>query len=391
MTVAFNQAAPFVDVRVLEYSGLDQTSPLDVTAGAAGTGTAANSGAATTTSANELIFGAGMTASAYTAAGTGFTLGSSRLRTGTSRKTGRCSCDGQLQCHGGDLIRRPWIMQMATFRASGQGTGNPAPTVSAISPTSGTTAGGTPVTITGTGFLAGATVSLGGTAATGVTVVNSTSITATTAAHAAGTVNVVVTNTDAQSGSLANGYTYTSTTASLGLVVPSGDPSSATVAAGQTASYILSIGGYGMSGTASLSCSGAPAGATCSVPASQPFSATVPTTFHVNVTTTARTTGALRVPSFGVGTWMWSFGLLGMVILPGRSGRRRVRQYLRLMPLTLILLLASCGGGGGNSGGGQSNPNPNPNGTAAGTYTLNVTATATGATSQTTSLTLIVQ
>ena len=64
------------------------------------------------------------------------------------------------------------------------------------------------VTITGTGFLAGATVSLGGTAATGVTVVSSTSITATTAAHAAGAVNVVVTNTDSQSGTLTNGYTY---------------------------------------------------------------------------------------------------------------------------------------------------------------------------------------
>src|SRR6476619_3537391 len=66
---------------------------------------------------------------------------------------------------------------------------NPAPAVTAISPTSGTTSGGTAVTITGTGFLTGATVSLGGTAATGVTVVNSTSITATTAAHAAGAVS----------------------------------------------------------------------------------------------------------------------------------------------------------------------------------------------------------
>jgi hypothetical protein len=89
---------------------------------------------------------------------------------------------------------------------------NPAPTVRAISPTSGSANGGTPVTITGTGFLAGATVSLGGTAATGVTVVSSTSITATTAAHTAGTVNVVVTNTDAQSGTLTNGYTYTTST-----------------------------------------------------------------------------------------------------------------------------------------------------------------------------------
>src|SRR5436190_3707177 len=100
-------------------------------------------------------------------------------------------------------------MQIATLRGNGQGGGNPAPTVSSISPNSGTANGGTAVTITGTGFLAGATVKLGGTAATGVTVVNSTSITATTAAHAAGTVNVVVTNTDAQSGTLTNGYTYT--------------------------------------------------------------------------------------------------------------------------------------------------------------------------------------
>ena len=86
---------------------------------------------------------------------------------------------------------------------------NPAPTVSSITPVSGTTAGGTPVTITGTGFLAGATVSFGGTPATGVGVTNSTTITATAPAHAAGAVNVVVTNTDAQSGTLNNGYTYT--------------------------------------------------------------------------------------------------------------------------------------------------------------------------------------
>src|SRR6185369_14511474 len=84
-----------------------------------------------------------------------------------------------------------------------------APTVSAISPTSGSTSGGTSVTVTGTGFSAGATVSLGGTSATNVTVVSSTSITATTPAHAAGAVNVVVTNTDSQSGTLNNGYTYT--------------------------------------------------------------------------------------------------------------------------------------------------------------------------------------
>ena len=84
-----------------------------------------------------------------------------------------------------------------------------APTVTGISPTFGSTAGGTPVTITGTGFQGFATVTLGGTAkATGVTIVNSTTITATTAAHTAGAVSVVVQNPDSQSATKASAYTY---------------------------------------------------------------------------------------------------------------------------------------------------------------------------------------
>jgi biopolymer transport protein ExbB len=45
--------------------------------------------------------------------------------------------------------------------------------------------------------------------ATGVTVVSATQIYATTPAHAAGAVDVTVTNPDTQSGTLTNGYTYT--------------------------------------------------------------------------------------------------------------------------------------------------------------------------------------
>ena len=80
-------------------------------------------------------------------------------------------------------------------------------TVTGISPSGGTTAGGTAVTITGTSFLAPATVTLGGTAATAVSVVDSTTITATTPAHAAGPVNVVV-QSNAESATLTNGYVY---------------------------------------------------------------------------------------------------------------------------------------------------------------------------------------
>ena len=94
-------------------------------------------------------------------------------------------------------------------KSSGSGSsGNPAPVVSSVNPNSGSTVGGTSITLTGTGFLANASVSIGGSAASSVSVVNSTTITALTPAHTAGTVDVVVTNTDGQSGTNTGGYTY---------------------------------------------------------------------------------------------------------------------------------------------------------------------------------------
>src|SRR6185369_3063556 len=80
--------------------------------------------------------------------------------------------------------------------------------VTNVTPSHGSTGGGTPITITGTGFQAGATVALGGTPATNVVVVSSTSITAKTGAHASGAVNVTVTNTDTSTGTLVGGFTY---------------------------------------------------------------------------------------------------------------------------------------------------------------------------------------
>jgi hypothetical protein len=264
---------------------------------------------------------------------------------------------------------------------------NPAPTVTSITPNTGPPGGGTGVTISGANFLAGAAVTFGGTAATGVTVVNSTSITANTPVHTAegGVVSVVATNPDGQSGTLANGYTYVSSNPSLGLGVASGFSGSATVAAGQTASYTLSIGGAGMSATASLSCTGAPMGANCSVPVNEPFSATVPASFNVTVTTTSRTLGALH-PPVSMPVWLWATAALGLVVGTGICAPKRFqRRYLWLAPLTLLLFLGSCGGGGMPGG-----PQPNPNGTPAGTYTLTVKATS-GSSTAVTSLMLTVQ
>ena len=86
--------------------------------------------------------------------------------------------------------------------------GPAAPTLSGVSPLSGPTAGGTAVTLSGTGFVSGATVTLDGTPASNVSVANATTITATTPAHAAGAVDVVVTNPDGQSGRRSGGFTY---------------------------------------------------------------------------------------------------------------------------------------------------------------------------------------
>ena len=83
-----------------------------------------------------------------------------------------------------------------------------APTVSSITPSTGSTLGGTTVTIKGTGFVTGATVSIGGNEVPSgeVFVGPETEITATTPAGSAGPAAVVVTDID---GTSEGGPTYT--------------------------------------------------------------------------------------------------------------------------------------------------------------------------------------
>jgi hypothetical protein len=100
-----------------------------------------------------------------------------------------------------------------------------APTVSSISPASGLPAGGTAVTITGSGFANNATVSFGGFSATNVSVVSSTSITCKTPPHGAGTVSVAVTNPDSQTGTLTDGFTYQNAAPTITSLDPASGPS----------------------------------------------------------------------------------------------------------------------------------------------------------------------
>src|SRR5215475_7353628 len=68
-----------------------------------------------------------------------------------------------------------------------------APTVGSVSPTSGKTAGGTRVTVTGTGFTRVRSVKFGAVSGTSISVASPTKLAVTAPAHSAGVVDVRVT------------------------------------------------------------------------------------------------------------------------------------------------------------------------------------------------------
>jgi hypothetical protein len=98
----------------------------------------------------------------------------------------------------------------------------PAPTVTSINTTSGTTLGGTVVTVTGTNFTGMVSVSFGGTPAAAITVNTSTQLTATSPAQYAGPVDITVTNPYGTSGtSSADVFTFVTPVPTVSGVSPS--------------------------------------------------------------------------------------------------------------------------------------------------------------------------
>ncbi len=118
VTVTFDKAVTYADIRILEYSGLDKINPVDVTSSAAGSVAPASSGPATTNFASELLLGAGMTSGVFTGAGTGYTA---RIITNPDADIAE---DRNVTSIGSYSATAPqsgtWVMQMVTFRAAGQ-------------------------------------------------------------------------------------------------------------------------------------------------------------------------------------------------------------------------------------------------------------------------------
>jgi hypothetical protein len=131
----------------------------------------------------------------------------------------------------------------------------------------------------------------------------------------------------------------------------SGSSTSATVTAGQTATYKLSIAPLsGLSGTVNLTCNGAPSAATCTMnPSSVSLNGSSAVTTTAAVSTTAPSAVGMR-PKPPAGLWigLWVLGLLaagGARLMGGRRLAWRRTWAPVAVAMLGLTLWAACGGG----------------------------------------------
>ncbi|HJT00257.1 MAG TPA: hypothetical protein VJ756_14295 [Terriglobales bacterium] len=306
ITVNFKQSAALPSIRILEYSGVAITSPLDVTASAAGTsstnaGAIADSGSATTHFSNELIFGADTDSNQTLKPGDPFVT---RIFS-TAADIAEDHVVNVPDTYGATVTVTPgsnWVMQMATFKASSQPSGPPP----------------------------------------------------------------------------SGGFALTAS------------PNTATVSAGASASYMVTVSPQnGFTGMVSLACSGAPAGAQCSL---SPSTVAPGNTSTLSVTTAGATVALRMAPAPGVPLYSWWLVLPGIVVggLGWTASSRKRRILMCLLAFCVLALLAlqlSCGGGGSSS---PPPPPPPGGGTPPGTYSITVTGSS-GSTQTSVPVTLVVQ
>lgn len=178
-------------------------------------------------------------------------------------------------------------------------------------------------------------------------------------------------------------------------------PGSAAVAAGQSATYTVSVTGQsGFSSAVTLACAaGLPMGASCSFSPASVTPGTNAVTSTLTITTSAVSASLHRpwpaspaAPLFAFWLSLPGMGLLGMVHVARDSKQRRIPFWLLSALLLALLVLAACGGGPATA---PSNTPPQPPGgsttpTSAGSYTITVVGTS-GSTQQSTTAGLVVQ
>lgn len=167
--------------------------------------------------------------------------------------------------------------------------------------------------------------------------------------------------------------------------------SAATISAGQSAPFNLSLGTqFGPYNNAiTLSCSNLPAMSSCSFssPSVTPGSGTASSTVTIS---TAPHSAAMSQPAplhhsrLSYAAFFAGFLPLGVVLLSGKRGRRKsALSFVVVMGLASLCFQTGCSGGGSSGSGGSG-------GTPAGTYTIQVTGTA-GSLSHNATVSLTVQ
>jgi FG-GAP-like repeat/Protein of unknown function (DUF1573)/FG-GAP repeat len=207
----------------------------------------------------------------------------------------------------------------------------------------------------------------------------SCTITVTFTPTAAGTRSAMVTITDNATDS-PHTVALSGTGTDFSITAAQGSQTTATVVAGQTATYSLAFSGTpGFTGTVALTCTGAPSLSTCTItPSSLSLSGTNTVNATVSVSTMARVMAVPRhlppQPMVPLRAPVWWLALATLLASATFALLRRPRglEPVRLRLVTALLFVAllatgaltSCGGG------------PHP-GTPAGTYNLTVTARVT--------------
>jgi hypothetical protein len=183
-------------------------------------------------------------------------------------------------------------------------------------------------------------------------------------------------------------------TASTTLVVgnPLGDftlsstPSTATIKAGQSATFSISVNPVnGLNSSVSFACSGLPAASSCTFsPATLTMNGGFISTI-LTINTTAAQSAKVPVARLHGSAFVWSVGIFfGLLLIgkarPGKkaSGEKAKFHWIALASIVLMLSIVSCGGGGSSTGSGPTpTPTPGPgNGTPSGLSTITVTATS---------------
>ena len=223
-------AAGVADVVVTNETGSSSTSSADHFSYEALPSVTGISPAAGTTNGGDVV----------TITGTGFVVGSTTVAFGAGAGTS-VSCASTTSCSATSPAGSAGVVDLTVTTAGGTSTISSAdhftydatPSVTAVSPNAGPIAGGTVVTVSGTGFadsIATTGVTFAGNNATSYTINSDTSITATSPAHAAGVADVVVTNETGTSSTVsADHFTYDATPSVTAISPKAGPIAGATV------------------------------------------------------------------------------------------------------------------------------------------------------------------